>query len=63
MSSRFFESFDQNKIYEMFDLDPNKKVILFFGGGEFGLGKERTVAILKAFLEKVPDYQIVAACR
>ncbi len=60
MSSRFFESFDQNKIYEMFDLDPNKKVILFFGGGEFGLGKERTVAILKAFLEKVPDYQIVA---
>ena len=61
MSSRFFESFDQNKIYEMFDLDPNKKVILFFGGGEFGLGKERTVAILKAFLEKVPDYQIVAA--
>ena len=61
MSSRFFESFDQNSIYEMFDLDPNKKVILFFGGGEFGLGKERTVAVLKAFLEKVPDYQIVAA--
>lgn len=49
MSSRFFESFDKNKIYEMFNLNPNKKVILFFGGGEFGLGKERTVAVLKAF--------------
>ena len=61
MSSRFFESFDKNKIYEMFNLNPNKKVILFFGGGEFGLGKERTVAVLKAFLEKVPNYQIVAA--
>ena len=60
MSDRFFENFDTKKIYEMFELDVNKKVILFFGGGEFGLGKERTSQILKALIQKAPTYQIVA---
>lgn len=60
MSDRFFENFDTEKIYEMFELDKNKKVILFFGGGEFGLGKERTVQILHVFIQEVPNYQIVA---
>ena len=60
MSDRFFENFDTEKIYEMFELDINKKVILFFGGGEFGLGKERTSQILQAFIQKIPNYQIVA---
>lgn len=60
MSNRFFENFDTKKIYEMFKLNPEKNVILFFGGGEFGLGKDRTVQILKAFIQTVPNYQIVA---
>lgn len=30
MSNRFFENFDNTKIYEMFNLNPEKKVILFF---------------------------------
>ena len=60
MSSRFFEDFDNQKIYKMFELNPDEKVILFFGGGEFGLGKDRTVQILKALIKMVPTYQIVA---
>lgn len=60
MSDRFFENFDKSKIYEMFKLDPNKKVILFFGGGEFGLGKDRTVQVLESFIKKLPNFQIVA---
>lgn len=60
MSDRFFENFNTEKIYKMFELDKNKKVILFFGGGEFGLGRERTLQILCAFIQKVPSYQIVA---
>ena len=60
MSDRFFENFDTEKIYKMFGLDRNKKVILFFGGGEFGLGRERTLQILRAFIQEVPSYQIVA---
>ena len=43
----------------MFNLNPERKTI-FFGGGEFGLGKERTVQILDSLIRNVPDYQIVA---
>jgi len=60
VSDRFFEKFDKSKIYSEFNLNPNKKVILFFGGGEFGLGKERTVQILDSLITNVPNYQIVA---
>ena len=60
MSNRFTENFDNQKIYEDFKLDPEKKVILFFGGGEFGLGKDRTVQILKTLIDKLRDFQIVA---
>ena len=51
---------NENKIYKMFELNPSKKVILFFGGGEFGLGKDRTVQVLEAFIKKLTDFQIVA---
>lgn len=60
MSNRFFEAFDTASIYKSFELNPEKKVILFFGGGEFGLGKERTVQVLKAIIEKATDFQVVA---
>ena len=60
MSNRFAENFDKLKIYEDFKLNPEKKVVLFFGGGEFGLGKDRTVQVLKSLIENLPNYQIVA---
>lgn len=60
MSDRFFKKLDKDKIYDMFELNPNQKVILFFGGGEFGLGKERTIQILRSFIINLPTYQIVA---
>ncbi len=60
MSDRFFETFDKEVIYKMFNLNPDKKVILFFGGGEFGLGKDRTVQVLDSFIKKLTDFQIVA---
>ena len=60
ISDRFFEKFDRNKITKMFDLNPEKKVILFFGGGEFGLGKDRTVQIFNSLITNIPDYQIIA---
>lgn len=59
LSKRFKEKYDKEKIYEMFNLDKNKKTILFFGGGEFGLGKEQTVLILKSVIKYAIDYQIV----
>ena len=47
MSDRFFEKFDKENVYKMFELNPNKKVILFFGGGEFGLGCEMGISTQK----------------
>lgn len=60
MSHRFFEKFDEQEIYQEFELDTKQKTILFFGGGEFGLGKERTIQILRSFIKNLPDYQIIA---
>lgn len=61
LSNRFLEHFDRKEIKSSFDLDINKKTILFFGGGEFGLGKDKTLKILKAFIDNIKDeYQIIA---
>ena len=38
----------------------NKKIILFFGGGEFGLGQKRTLEVLKSLTKHLDEYQIVA---
>lgn len=60
MSSRFFEQFDTDVIFNMFSLNVTMPVILFFGGGEFGLGKERTIEVLQSLIMNVPNEQIVA---
>ena len=61
LSNKFLQHFDKRKIKSSFDLDFNKKTILFFGGGEFGLGKDMTLKILKAFIDNIEnDFQIVA---
>lgn len=60
LSNRFLENFDREKIKKSFGLDLNKRTILFFGGGEFGLGKDRTVKILESFINNTRDiYQMV----
>lgn len=60
LSNRFFENFDKNKIFNEFNLDKSKPVILFFGGGEFGLGKDRTLEVLESIVNNLSTYQIIA---
>lgn len=60
LSNRFLEKYDRKKILEEFNLQDNKKNILFFGGGEFGLGKTRTVEIFDCFVNYCTDMQIIA---
>lgn len=60
MSERFFEKFDRVKVCSEFNLDPSKNVILFFGGGEFGLGKDRTTQVFRSLISNATNYQIVA---
>ena len=60
LSDRFFENFDKDAIFNEFNLDKNKPVIHFFGGGEFGLGKDRPVQILDALIHNLHTCQIIA---
>ena len=61
LSNRFLEHFDREEIKKSFDLDTNinKKTILFFAGGEFGLAKNNILDILKALIDYREDIQIV----
>ena len=60
LSSRFLKEFNNDKIFKELNLKPDKKTILFFGGGEFGLGKTRTVEIFEGFVKYCKDMQIIA---
>ena len=60
VSTRFSENFDKPAIYKEFELDPEKETILFFAGGEFGIGRNTTVMALKAFERLFKNVQVVA---
>ena len=60
LSLKFLSELNKEEIFKSFDLNPNNPVVLFFGGGEFGLGKDRTLKILDALIHNLATYQIVA---
>lgn len=60
LSNRFLKKYNRKDILKQFNLQDNKKNILFFGGGEFGLGKSRTVEIFEAFVKYCTNMQIIA---
>lgn len=59
ISNRFLQTYNKDEICSLFDIDTNKKTVLFFGGGEYGLGKDRTVAILNS-LTDFSNIQVIA---
>ncbi len=60
LSNKFLLKYDKSQILESFGLSPNRKTVLFFGGGEFGLGKTQTLRIFQSFVECHENIQIVA---
>ncbi len=60
LSSRFSEKFDKEKIYKDFGLVSGKTTVLFFVGGEFGLGRKRTVLVFRALVRLFKNFQIIA---
>ena len=60
ISEKFSQKFDKEEIYNHFNLSPDKKTVLFFAGGEFGLGRNTTVMVLKALIRLFKQLQIVA---
>ena len=60
VSERFSGKFDDDAIYESFGLTKEKETILFFAGGEFGLGRNVTYMTLKALIRLFRKLQVVA---
>ena len=59
LSNKFLLEYDKSQILKNFGLIPGKKTVLFFGGGELGLGKTYTFDLFKSFV-KNDNIQIVA---
>ena len=60
LSSRFLKKYNKEEIINMFNLSNNKKTILFFAGGQFGLGKKSTYQMLEILAKNYIDIQIIA---
>lgn len=60
ISSRFLQKYNKQEILDEFNLQNNKKTILFFGGGEFGLGKAKTFEIFETLVKDFNDIQMIA---
>ena len=60
ISDRFLKTYDRQEILDRYNLSNNKKTVLFFAGGEFGLGKSRTAQIFEDFVNADSNIQIVA---
>lgn len=59
ISNKFSIQYDKNNILYNLGFTNNKKTILFFAGGEFGLGKNKTLEIFESLL-KINNIQIIA---
>ena len=60
ISIEFLKSYNKIKILNEFNFSADKKTILFFGGGELGLGKSKTLEIFEVLAKSFPDIQIIA---
>lgn len=60
VSERFLKEYDRTAICKEFKLNPENEVVLFFAGGEFGIGRNTTIIMLKALIRLFSKLQIVA---
>ena len=60
LANTFSYPFYDDETRAKYHLKADKKLILFFGGGEFGLGQKRTIQILESLTKHLDEYQIIA---
>lgn len=60
ISNRFSLTYNRNNILNQFGLSDNLKTVLFFAGGEYGLGKSKTLEIFENFVDCNEEIQIIA---
>ena len=60
ISENFLKVYDKNQLLETLGFSSDKKIVLFFGGGELGLGKTKTIKIFESIVSKFPNIQVIA---
>ncbi len=60
VSDKFQQSYNRKEIAQEFNLNPDEQIVLFFAGGEFGLGNKTTVLVLKSLIRLFSKLQVVA---
>ena len=60
VKKEFLLNHDKKEILRDLNFSEDKKTVLLFAGGEFGLGKNITLEVLNTLLTKFPDVQIIA---
>ena len=60
LSNKFLLNYNKENILSEFNLAPDKKIVLFFAGGEQGFGKEKVFKMLKSLIDNFKNLQIVA---
>lgn len=60
VSERFLQKYNKQEICQELGLSPNKETILFFAGGEYGLGRNSTYMIFKVLIRLFKDLQVIA---
>ena len=60
ISDKFWKTYNKEEILNSLGFSAKKKTVLFFGGGEFGLGKTKTANIFRAFVKNFDNIQIIA---
>lgn len=60
ISEKFSGEFNKEEILKEFNLNKDKKIILFFAGGKMGLARKNIFDYMETLINKVEDIQIVA---
>lgn len=60
ISDKFLKIYNKTQLLEELGLNEHKKTVLFFGGGELGLGKSKTLNIFECVVKDFSNIQIIA---
>ena len=60
ISDKFLQKYDKKEILDSLNFVENKKTIMFFAGGEYGIGKHKNLEIFECLVKNFNDIQIIA---
>lgn len=60
VGDKFLVNYDKKTILDELNFSKNKKTILFFAGGEFGLGKNKTLEVFECLIKNFDNIQVIA---